>query len=214
MACAFCFAIQTYAQLVLYHHSISEALKKFFCYFIIIYPVVMISILIGLSARFNAVEPRRINCDVVYPIWIRLFSFSGINQLYSIPGTILSGRAAYEVYKHMDQLKKPSTNSTEQIITQNNIQEPKYSKDPFSKTSRSYNLTRAAAIKMVTFSFLFAFINLLSSISSFAAIIKGYPLVKEPYIMDFIGKSLGIFVFLVFGWPHNFEKAKQIWLNG
>ncbi|CAG8830054.1 14617_t:CDS:2, partial [Racocetra persica] len=95
--------------------------------------------------------------DVVDPVWIRLFSFSGFNQLFSFPGTILSGRAAYEVYKHMDLLK-----------------------------SKSYNLTKAAAIRMVSFSFLFAFINFLACISSFIAIIKGYPFEKEPNSLDFI----------------------------
>lgn len=115
----------------------------------------------------------------------------------------------------MDQLKKLSTTySASQIITKDDIQQSKSFKDPFSKKNKSYNLTRAAAIKMVAFSFLFAFINLVACISSFIAIIKEHPLEKEPNIMDFIDKSIGILVFLIFGWPHNLENVKQIWLNG
>ncbi|CAG8582401.1 20046_t:CDS:1, partial [Cetraspora pellucida] len=62
---------------------------------------------------------------------------------------------------------------------------------------------------MVTFSLLFALVNLVASIPSFAAIIKGDALGKEPSLVDFVGSSLGIYVFIVFGWPHNFQKVKQ-----
>ncbi|CAG8734747.1 8742_t:CDS:2 [Gigaspora margarita] len=176
----------------------------------------MTIILLILSLRFNAVKPRRMNCDVTDPAWIRLFGFSGINQLCSIPGIILSGRAAYEVYKHMDLLRsKSDSNSAGQIITQDSThKQPNVSRDPFSKNSRSYNITRTAAIRMVTFSFLFAFINVFGCFTSFAAILKGVSLDKEPTILDWVGATLGIYVFIIFGWPHNPQKVKQIWLNG
>ncbi|RIB03822.1 hypothetical protein C2G38_2122198 [Gigaspora rosea] len=216
MACAFCFAVQTYAQLVLFHQSPSNTLRKFFLCFIILYPMIMTSILIVFSLRNCAVKPRLLNCDVTDPAWVRLFGWSGINQLLSIPGTILSGRTAYEVYKHMDLLLRSSgTSSAEEIITQDSTnQRPKFSRDPFSKKSRSYNITRAAAIRMVTFSLLFALINVFGCFASFAAIMKGASLDKGISSNDWVGATIGIFVFLVFGWPHNFKKVKQIWLNG
>ncbi|CAG8658954.1 14320_t:CDS:2, partial [Dentiscutata erythropus] len=189
MACAFCFAIQTYAQLVLFHQATTSSLKRFFQCFVIIYPIVMLSILIGLSLRFHTVKPRRMNCDVTDPAWVRLFSFSGINQLCSIPGVILSGRAAYEVYKHMDLLRSSSShsNSSTEVITQDSsIQRPKFSRDPFSKKSKSYSVTKAAAIRMVTFSLLFALINLFACITSFSAIFKDVSIDREPSSVDFV----------------------------
>ncbi|CAG8614348.1 6117_t:CDS:2, partial [Dentiscutata heterogama] len=145
----------------------------------------MTSILIVLSVHFDAVKPRRINCDVTNPAWVRLFTFSGFNQLCSIPGTILSGRTAYEVYKHMHLLKSNSNSSVEQVITHDStLQQPKFSRNPFSTKSRSYNLTRAAAIRMVTFSLLFALVNIFGCFASFSAIIKNASLEKEPSTND------------------------------
>ncbi|KAF0515761.1 hypothetical protein F8M41_017264 [Gigaspora margarita] len=216
MACAFCFAIQTYAQLVLFHQTTSNALRGFFICFIILYPMIMTSILIVLSLHNGAVRPRVMNCDVTDPALVRLFGWSGINQLLSIPSTILSARTAYQVYKHMDLLLRSSgTSSAEEIITQDSTnQRPKFSRDPFSKKSKSYNITRAAAIRMVTFSLLFALINVFGCFTSFAAIIKGISLDKGISSNDWVGATLGIYVFINFGWPHNFKKVKQIWLNG
>ncbi|CAG8787226.1 6881_t:CDS:1, partial [Racocetra persica] len=116
-------------------------------------------------------------------------------------------------YKHMDQLRNSSTTSSaEHVISpnsQDNSYQHKFSRDPFSKKGRSYNLTRAAAIKMVTFSLLFAFVNLLACIPSFSSILKNQHIESEPGALDFIGTTLGIYVFLVFGWPHNLQKVKQ-----
>ncbi|CAG8821448.1 23861_t:CDS:2, partial [Dentiscutata erythropus] len=149
--------------------------------------------------------------DVTNPAWVRLFTFSGINQLCSIPGTILSGRAAYQVYKHMHLLKSNSSSSGEQIITQDStLQQPKFSRNPFSTKSKSYSVTRAAAIRMVTFSFLFALVNIFGCFASFSAIMKNQSLGTELSSNDWVGATIGIFVFIVFGWPHNFKKVKQI----
>ncbi|CAG8774651.1 5193_t:CDS:2, partial [Dentiscutata erythropus] len=148
------------------------------------------------------------------PTWVRLFAFSGINQLCSIPGTILSGCAAYKLYKHMHLLRSNSSSSAEQVITQDStLQEPKFSRNPFSTKSKSYNLSKAAAIRMVTFSLLFALVNIFGCFASFSAILENQSLEIEPTSNDWVGATIGIFVFINFGWPHNFEKVKQIWLN-
>ncbi|CAG8484187.1 11301_t:CDS:2, partial [Racocetra fulgida] len=66
--------------------------------------------------------------------------------------SVICTRAAYALYNHMDQLKKSSnhTSSTEHVISQNDQDNTyqKFSRDPFSKRGRSYNLTKAAAIRM------------------------------------------------------------------
>ncbi|CAG8567064.1 10748_t:CDS:1 [Gigaspora margarita] len=113
----------------------------------------------------------------------------------------------------MDLLRSQSdSNSAGQVITQDSThQQPNVSRDLFSKNSKSYHITRAAAIRMVTFSLLFALINVFSC---FAAIIKGVSIDKEPSSSDWVGATLGIYVFIIFGWPHNPQKVKQIWLNG
>ncbi|CAG8459627.1 36141_t:CDS:2 [Gigaspora margarita] len=87
-------------------------------------------------------------------------------------------------------LRSSGTSSAEEIITQD-----------------------TAAIRMVTFSLLFALINVFGCFTSFAAIIKGISLDKGISSNDWVGATLGIYVFINFGWPHNFKKVKQIWLN-
>ncbi|CAG8736580.1 17133_t:CDS:1, partial [Dentiscutata heterogama] len=98
-------------------------------------------------------------------------------------------RAAYEVYKHMDLLRSNSSNSNssaEAITQDSTFQRPKFSKDPFSKQSKSYSLTKAAAIRMVTFSLLFAIVNFFACITSFLAIFKGVSIDKEPSSVDWV----------------------------
>ncbi|RIB07918.1 hypothetical protein C2G38_2147349 [Gigaspora rosea] len=214
MACAFCFAIQTYVQLVHFHQSISHEIRIFFRWFIIIYPIIMTTILIILSARFSAVKPKRMICDVIDPVWIRIFGFSGLNQLYSIPGTFFSGRAAYEVYKHLDLFKSSSNSASEHVIDHDNIhQQRNTSRDHFSTQNKAYSLTRDAAIRMVVFSFLFALINFFACIPNFIDIINGVRIEKEPTSTDWVASAIGIFVFLVFGWPYNFQNVKKLWLG-
>ncbi|CAG8768594.1 3747_t:CDS:2, partial [Gigaspora rosea] len=87
--------------------------------------------------------------DVIDPVWIRIFGFSGLNQLYSIPGTFFSGRAAYEVYKHLDLFKSSSNSASEHVIDHDNIhQQRNTSRDHFSTQNKAYSLTRDAAIRM------------------------------------------------------------------
>ncbi|CAG8718082.1 15454_t:CDS:2 [Acaulospora morrowiae] len=109
MACALCFAIQTYRLLVLYKQETSAYLKRLYYGFIIIYPIVITIILAILSIRFKAIKPRVMNCDVV-DTPVRLIGYSGTNLILSLPGTFISGivpnlELLLGKKSHLDQFK-------------------------------------------------------------------------------------------------------------
>ncbi|RIB24699.1 hypothetical protein C2G38_2031665 [Gigaspora rosea] len=122
IACALCFSIHIYHLLVLRKRTTSPTLQKAYYVFILIYPIVMTCVITGLSLYYKAIKPRTMNCDIVYPSWIRLFANSGSNLLISIPGVYLSGRSAYVVYKHLEYFKSSTemlNGSREQIMSNN-----------------------------------------------------------------------------------------------
>ncbi|CAG8469212.1 2098_t:CDS:2 [Acaulospora morrowiae] len=261
MACALCFAIQTYRLLVLYKQETSPFLKKLYYGFIIIYPIVITIILAVPSIRFNAIKPRVMNCDVV-DTPVRLIGYSGTNLILSLPGTFISARAAYSVYKHLDQFKTTlgtrdlsmanshlGSESSEEmgIMSESRSDSPSAQEDPNMKSlqphnvtpknrphphpnatsrslsqstrakkginvehSRSYNVTRRAAIRMVGFSLAFALINITASIGVILRVIANKPNDTDLASNDWVGGLLGIIVYLVFGLPDSVFRVQNI----
>ena len=78
---------------------------------------------------------------------------------------------------------------------------------PIRDLQRSYNLTRAAAIRMVSFSFGFALINVAASIQTILLVIsRDKDESKGLRGSDLVGALMGILIYLVFGLPHNITK--------
>ncbi|CAG8760879.1 24653_t:CDS:2, partial [Dentiscutata erythropus] len=274
VACALCFSIHIYHLLVLRKKTTTQ---KIYYGFIIIYPTVMTCIIMALSLHFKAIKPRRMNCDIVSPSWIRLLANSGSNLLLSIPGVYFSGRSAYAVCKHLEyfrdstelssgsrgQMASNNSNSA-QIKSPSSIRclDPSYqqndcgvenfldsyqqsgpnlspshqrtnsdlilnlepshrrtnklsqlstfpgnrSTSTFTKNTRNYDMTKAAAIRMVLFASLFALVNLLASVGAVIGIINGHPIPTGVTVTDWVGGFQGILIIIVFGLPNNWKR--------
>ncbi|CAG8677846.1 28863_t:CDS:2 [Gigaspora margarita] len=82
-----------------------------------------------------------------------------------------------------------------------------------AKNNRNYDVTKAAAIRMVLFASLFAFLNLLASTGAVLQIIHKYPIPTNVTSTDWVGGFQGILLFLVFGLPNNWKRFLHIRLN-
>ncbi|CAG8500910.1 16736_t:CDS:2 [Cetraspora pellucida] len=72
-----------------------------------------------------------------------------------------------------------------------------------TEVNHHYEMTKAAAIRIVLFASLFALINLFASTGAVMNILKGHPIPTGVTITDWVGGSQGILIFLIFGLPNS-----------
>ncbi|CAG8476711.1 6579_t:CDS:2 [Funneliformis caledonium] len=219
MSGGLCFAYQTYRLLVLNRQGITETLKKVYIALVILYPLIPTAILIYIAMKYDAIKPLTLN-------W--LFGYSGSNFILSFVGVYYSGRAAVAVFRHLDRFKTSISSSrshiqsaqtsesgqeeltisidleenTHSVVTSNTVQT-----SDLTKQIKVYNLTKAAAIRMVLFSCSFAFINFFASIQTVLIVIKGGKTIEKGLSgHDWVGALQGSIIFLIFGIPQNVRK--------
>ncbi|CAG8478160.1 6861_t:CDS:2 [Funneliformis mosseae] len=212
MSGGLCFAYQTYRLLVLNRQGITETLKKVYIALVILYPLIPTAILIYIAMKYDAIKPLTLNCDIVDPVWVRLFGYSGSNFILSFVGVYYSGRAAVAVFRHLDRFKTSISSSrghiqsaqtsesgqeeltistdleenTNSVVTSNTVQT-----SDLTKQIKVYNLTKAAAI-----------------------LIKGGKTIEKGLSgHDWVGALQGSIIFLIFGIPQNAMKI-SIWQFG
>jgi hypothetical protein len=156
--------------------------------------------------------------DIVSPIWVRLFGYNGINLFISIPGTYFSTRATLVVARHLDQFKTThsSIQSRTPMMESGNmsnvtIEEDMIPQEPQERTAatvvaptglasnKSYNVTKAAAIRMVFFTTAYMTTNLLASVDTILTSLNHKSLTPKPNSADLVFATLGIALFLIFG---------------
>ncbi|CAG8635241.1 13452_t:CDS:2, partial [Dentiscutata heterogama] len=76
----------------------------------------------------------------------------------------------------------------------------------FTKNTRNYDMSKAAAIRMVLFASFFALINLLASTGAVIGIINGHPIPTGLTVTDWVGGFQGILIIIVFGLPNNWKR--------
>lgn len=201
MSGGLCFAYQTYRLLVLNRQGITETLKKVYIALVILYPLIPTAILIYIAMKYDAIKPLTLNCDIVDPVWVRLFGYSGSNFILSFVGVYYSGRAAVAVFRHLDRFKTSISSS------RSHIQSAQTSESGQEELTISIDLTKAAAIRMVLFSCSFAFINFFASIQTVLIVIKGGKTIEKGLSgHDWVGALQGSIIFLIFGIPQNVRK--------
>ncbi|CAG8602342.1 5806_t:CDS:2, partial [Cetraspora pellucida] len=72
-----------------------------------------------------------------------------------------------------------------------------------TEVNHHYEMTKAAAIRIVLFSCSFALINLFASTGAVVNILKGHPFPTGVTITDWVGGFQGILLFLIFGLPNS-----------
>jgi len=127
-------------------------------------------------------------------------------------------RSAFAVYKHLDIFKTTfisSSRSTSHInsgqvpeqtfeISAENHTNPDSINNTLSKQKEVYDMTKAAAMRMVFFSTGFAVINFFASIQTIFAVVKGENKIEENLSgHDWVGATQGLIIYLIFGLPHN-----------
>ncbi|CAG8511858.1 861_t:CDS:2 [Paraglomus brasilianum] len=216
--CAFNFIIQTYRLLVLRKQSeiADSRLISYYYGSMIVYPIIGTILVTFVAIKTNAVGVRDLKCDIVSPIWVRLFGYNGINLFISIPGTYFSTRATWAVIRHLDQFKTntSSIQSHTPMIESRNaggvihddgetpvVQERPNFVAPVinSPTNKAYNITRSAAIRMVFFTTAYLLTNIVASIETILFALAGKSLDPHPGGSDITLVSLGIALFLIFG---------------
>ncbi|EXX56184.1 hypothetical protein RirG_218500 [Rhizophagus irregularis DAOM 197198w] len=249
---ALCFAFHIYQLLVHFKQGTSQKLQQFYMIFIAIIPVVVVIIATVVTIKVDAIGPLAINCDIKRPVWARLIGYSGFNLLLTFPGVYFSGRAAFQVFRHLDQFKSKISNGTDsndstramtgnrnntndtspheiQIHVDSNheITNSEATTTSGTRTTitahrrprsqsranqiKAYNMTKAAAIRMVLFACGFALINVLASFQTVSMILKEglFGEVHNEGIggNDLAGAFMGSMLFLVFGLPRNMKRC-------
>ncbi|GBC00956.1 hypothetical protein RclHR1_04010003 [Rhizophagus clarus] len=216
---------------------------------IIIVPIVITIIAAVVSIKVDAIKPLSINCDIKKPTWARLIGYSGFNMMMTFPGVYFSARAAYQVFRHLDQFKSKISNGVDsndstRAMTENrtnashqiqiHVDSNHEITNPEATTTtaetrttitayrrqrsqsranqiKAYNMTKAAAIRMVLFSCGFALINVLASFQTVTMILKNGFFGEDEYKgiggNDIAGTTMGLMIFLVFGLPRSVKKC-------
>ncbi|CAG8519444.1 7672_t:CDS:2 [Paraglomus occultum] len=230
--CAFNFIIQVYRLLVLRKQSeiADSRLISYYYGSMIAYPIIGTILITFVAIKTNAVGVRDFKCDIVGPIWARLFGYNGINLFISIPGTYFSARATWAVLRHLDQFKTKTSSiqSRTPMIESRNVdgETPVIQEKPNfiapvlnSSTNKAYNVTRSAAIRMVFFTSAYLISNFLASAETIIFVMEKKALDPHPGGSDITLVSLGIALFLIFGTASDvrkwsFEKLKTFFRFG
>ena len=102
-----------------------------------------------------------------------------------------------------------STSNNTNTSNTNNINDGNLENNnqPNRNLQQTYNMTRAAAIRMVLFSSGFALINVTASIQTIMLVIKGEKDESKGLRgNDIVGASMGILIYIVFGLPRNMKR--------
>ncbi|RIA95188.1 hypothetical protein C1645_872935 [Glomus cerebriforme] len=250
---AVCFSYHIYQLLVHYKKGSSQTLQKIYVSALVGGPIIMTIIAAIVSIKTDAVRPFALNCDFKKPIWVRLIGYSGFNFVLTFFGVYLSARAAYQVFKHLDQFKSnlsngdiSSNSSSSAMVTNHSSPEIQIYIDNTDETNvetteinttasstatvtstrqtrrpvttqtslrqiKAYNMTKAAAIRMVLFSCGFALINVAAAFQTITTILKqglfGEVVIEGLGGNDFAGVLSGLMIFLVFGLPNGVKKC-------
>ncbi|RGB41277.1 hypothetical protein C1646_795448 [Rhizophagus diaphanus] len=176
------------------------------------------------SIQQDAIYPFKIACDIKNPQWVKIIGYPGFNLIGTIIGAYFSIRAVFKVFRHLDQFKsqmtdtskvtanksKPmggvneggDTNETNEIAEESGVK-----KDFIRKIRKSYNMTKAAAIRMVLFSFGLTLINTLASVHTVLLFMKGgEDKTTGLRTADFAVAFTGIIIYVIFGLPSLFRK--------
>ncbi|PKK75501.1 hypothetical protein RhiirC2_773549 [Rhizophagus irregularis] len=103
---------------------------------------------------------------------------------------------------------KPTGDVNEGGVTNEIAEETGVKKDFIRKIRKSYNMTKAAAIRMVLFSFGLTLINTLASVHTVLLFIKGgEDKTTGLRTADFAVAFTGIIIYVIFGLPSLFRKG-------
>ncbi|CAB4394851.1 unnamed protein product [Rhizophagus irregularis] len=219
---ALCFSIHLYQLLVRQKEGNSQTLHKAYIFAIVIIPIIMTIIVSIESIQHDAIQPFKIACDIKNPQWVKLIGYPGFNLIGTIIGAYFSIRAVFKVFRHLDQFKsqmtdtskiaanksKPTGDVNEGGVTNEIAEETGVKKDFIRKIRKSYNMTKAAAIRMVLFSFGLTLINTLASVHTVLLFIKGgEDKTTGLRTADFAVAFTGIIIYVIFGLPSLFRKG-------
>ncbi|GBC02344.1 hypothetical protein RclHR1_04580012 [Rhizophagus clarus] len=220
---ALCFSIHLYNLLVRQKERTSQTLHRAYICSIIIIPILMTLIVAYFSIKYDAIQPFELSCDIKEPKWVKMVGYPGFNLIITIIGAYFSIRAVAKVFSHLDHFKSQMTDmiSTNKSTTEvneinreneaneaNEANETGVRNDHYIRNiQKSYNLTKAAAIRMVLFSLGFTIVNILASVQSVLLVIKkGDDKTTGVRTADFALSFSGIIIYLIFGLPSVIKK--------
>nr|CAG8441286.1 13349_t:CDS:2 [Entrophospora candida] len=109
---ALCFSIHVYRLIVLKINDTSIRIKKRYYIACAVYTITFTTILGIVASHTDSIQPRKMNCDVLSPAYVRLLGYSGVNVVFAIPGVYFSGHSAYMVFRHLERFRTISLKSS------------------------------------------------------------------------------------------------------
>ncbi|CAG8509027.1 6162_t:CDS:2 [Paraglomus brasilianum] len=179
----FCFTVQAY-RLIAYNKR-DDRFNRY-CYGLIATFCVVGTMLVTIiSIKTEAVKSGNYRCDIANPTWVRLMGANGVSLLLVPASTYFSLGAAYAPVN--------GENKPDAIVQVRDVLEGP------SKIRNNNNVTRNAALRMVSFAIAYFLLNLLTSIGTVMDTIQNVPFDPRPDWSDFAGPMIAFVILLIFG---------------